>query len=95
MHRYPGYNHPEIIEDNEDEMLIQVKCPYCGHPTTIGELIGISGYHGCPHCYFVPGGLRQITMYLQQNDYPAYVRGDFYPKGFEQNKKDYSFLLNE
>lgn len=71
MKRLGMYNNPEIIQENKDLMMTVVKCPYCGHPTTVGQLVGISGYHGCPHCYFVEGGLREIVMYLQKNDYPS------------------------
>lgn len=93
MAHYHSYNHPEIIEDNPDEMQIKVKCPYCGQPTTVGELIGNSGYHGCPNCYFVHGGLLDVITYIRNNDYPAYVDGTFYQKGFEQNRNDYEPFL--
>ena len=93
MKRLGMYNNPEIIQENKDLMMTVVKCPYCGHPTTVGQLVGISGYHGCPHCYFVEGGLREIAMYLQKNDYPVYAKGLFYQDGFEKNKKAYLPLL--
>lgn len=95
MARYHSCNHPEIIEDNADEMKIKVKCPYCGNPTTVGELIGISGFYGCPNCYFEQGGLQQVVLYIRKNDYPSYVYGDFYTRGFEQNKIDYLPVLQK
>ena len=85
----------EVIEENEDEMKVKVKCPYCGKPTTFGELIMISGFYGCPNCYFVHGGLQDVVQHLKKNDYQSYVKGDFYSKGFEQNKADFLHILQK
>lgn len=93
MKRLGMYNNPEIIQESDDLMMTVVKCPYCGHETTVGQLVGISGYHGCPHCYFVSGGLRQIVTYLQENDYPTYSKGLFYQDGFEKNRQNYISVL--
>lgn len=82
------YNHPEIIEENDDFMKTVIKCPYCQQITTVGELIGISGYHGCPNCYSVPDGLRDVVLYLQENDYNTYSAGKFYQHGYIANRED-------
>lgn len=89
MKRLGMYNNPEIIQESDDLMNVIVKCPYCGHETKVGQLTGISGFHGCPHCYFVNGGLRDVVLYLQENDYPTYSSGLFYKQGFEENRKQY------
>lgn len=75
---------PEIIEDNEDEMEVVVRCPYCGEKTKVGDTIMISGFVGCPNCYWVPGGLRETVEYLRKNRYEEYVSGEFYKKGFRK-----------
>ena len=82
------YNHPEIIEENDNLMKTVIKCPYCQQITTVGELIGISGYHGCPNCYSVPDGLRDVVLYLQEHDYNTYSEGKFYQHGYIANRKD-------
>ena len=47
-----------IIKDAENEMDVVIECPYCGHRTKVGDTLMISGFVGCDHCYFVPGGLQ-------------------------------------
>ena len=49
---------PEVLIDNEDEMEVIVKCPYCGKPTKVGDTLMISGYVGCPACYWGEYGLE-------------------------------------
>ena len=42
----------EVIEEKDDAMKTRVLCPYCGKETTVGETIMISGFVGCPACYW-------------------------------------------
>jgi len=77
----------EIIEDNEDPMKVVIKCPYCGERTEVGETIMISGFVGCPNCYWVEGGLRETVENLRKNNYEAYRSGDFYKEGFKHESK--------
>lgn len=44
-----------IVRDDPDEMMIIIKCPYCGHETKVGLTYMISGFVGCENCYFEEG----------------------------------------
>lgn len=76
-----------IVRDDPNEMMIIIKCPYCGHETKVGLTYMISGFVGCENCYFEEGGLFDTTMYLKKFDYPSYVDGQFYKDGYQVNKK--------
>lgn len=73
-----------LAVDDLDPMQWQIKCPYCGSRTTIGDAYMISGYVGCNHCYFVPGGLLETVEDLRKNNYEEYVKGNFYKEGFRK-----------
>lgn len=73
-----------LAVDDLDPMQWQIKCPYCGKKTTIGDTYMISGYVGCKHCYFVPGGLLETVEDLRKNNYEEYVKGNFYKEGFKK-----------
>lgn len=77
----------EIVKDAEDPMDVLIKCPYCGTLTKVGNTIMISGFVGCDHCYFVPGGLLETTLFVREHDYENYREGKFYKYGFEANRK--------
>ena len=78
----------EIIEDNEDEMKAVILCPYCKQRTEVGETMMISGFVGCPNCYWVEGGLLNTVLYLRQNNYEAYRSGELYRNGFIRNREE-------
>lgn len=62
----------------------KMKCPFCGHETTYGATIMSSGYTGCHNCYCNDKyGLGEIVPYLKANNYPAYLSGEFYKRGFQ------------
>ena len=77
----------EIIKlDPNDEMKTVIKCPYCGQLTTVGKTRMISGFVGCDNCYFVEDGLLETVTRLRNNNYPAYISGAFYRRGFKDCK---------
>lgn len=47
----------------------------------------ISGFVGCNHCYFVPGGLLETTLFVREHEYENYREGRFYKDGFFTNKR--------
>ena len=77
----------EIVHDDPDDMQIVIRCPYCGHKTTVGDTVMISGFIGCPHCYWEAGGLLNTVMWIREHDYEEYKKGDFYKAGFKENLK--------
>lgn len=77
----------EIVKDADDPMDVLIKCPYCGTLTTVGNTLMISGFVGCDHYYFVPGGLLETTLFVREHDYENYREGRFYKYGFETNRK--------
>ena len=77
---------PEVLVDNEDEMEVIVKCPYCGRPTKVGDTLMISGYVGCPACYWGEGGLMNTVLRLRDEDYGSYVNGEWYKKHREERE---------
>lgn len=77
----------EIVKDADDPMDVLIKCPYCGTLTKVGNTLMISGFVGCDHCYFVPGGLLETTLFVREHDYENYREGRFYKYGFETNRK--------
>lgn len=77
----------EIVKDADNPMDVLIKCPYCGTPTTVGNTRMISGFVGCDHCYFVPGGLLETTLFVQKHEYENYREGKFYKDGFLINKR--------
>ncbi len=76
-----------IVRNDPNEMMIIIKCPYCGQETKVGLTYMISGFVGCENCYFEEGGLFDTTMYLKTFDYLSYVDGGFYKEGYLANKK--------
>ena len=71
----------EVITDNDDDMLVIVKCPNCGQPTEYGYTRMISGFIGCDNllddgreCYF--GDLQPRVMDLKENQHARYVAGE-------------------
>lgn len=77
----------EIVKDADDPMDVLIKCPYCGTLTTVGNTLMISGFVGCDHCYFVPGGLLETTLFVREHEYETYREGRFYKDGFFTNKR--------
>ena len=79
----------EIIQESEDEMETIIRCPYCGKPTTIGDTLMISGFVGCPNCYWDnKDGLMITVLKLQEENYEEYVKGDFYRNGYKNFRKE-------
>lgn len=76
------------LEFHEDYMQCVIECPYCGQRATVCETIMYSGYVGCPNCYFVPGGLLETVEWYRENDREKYTNGNFYKKGFIENRED-------
>lgn len=68
-------------------MDVLIKCPYCGTLTTVGNTLMISGFVGCDHCYFVPGGLLETTLFVREHEYENYREGKFYKDGFLINTR--------
>ena len=70
-------NHMEILEYNDDELEMIVRCNNCGKPTKYGETRMCSGYVGCDNkiivdgkeveCYF--GDLMPRVMDWKENHY--------------------------
>ena len=57
-------------------------------PTTVGETVMISGFVGCDNCYWdSEDGLMVTVLRLQENDYAAYAKGDFYRDGYKGWRK--------
>lgn len=77
-----------ILEVKEDYMQCIIECPYCGQRTMIGDTIMCSGFVGCPNCYFVPSGLLETVEWYRENNYDEYTLGNFYKKGFIENRED-------
>lgn len=77
-----------ILEVKEDYMQCVIECPYCGQRTTVGDTIMCSGYVGCSNCYFVPSGLLETVEWYRKNDREKYTNGNFYKKGFIENRED-------
>lgn len=77
----------EIVKDADDPMDVLIKCPYCGTLTKVGNTIMISGFVGCDHCYFAPGGLLETTLFVREHEYENYREGRFYKDGFFTNKR--------
>ena len=75
-----------VVKDADDPMDVLIKCPYCGTLTKVGDTRMISGFVGCDHCYFVPGGLLETTLFVRENDCENYREGRFYKDGFEINQ---------
>lgn len=74
----------KVIKDNEDDMEVIVECPYCHSHVKYGETLMISGFIGCPHCYFKEHGLLNTVMTLRNSNYEKYKKGDFYKKGYRE-----------
>lgn len=72
----------EVIQEKPNYLDTIIKCPYCGHITTVGDTIMNSGYIGCPSCYWVRGGLCDTVNDLKDNHYEEYLSGEFYDRGF-------------
>lgn len=76
-----------IVRNDPNEMMIIIKCPYCGQETEVGLTYMISGFVGCKSCYFEEGGLFDTVWYLKEFDHPSYIDGQFYKDGYLANKK--------
>ena len=55
-------NHMEILEPNEDEMEMIVRCNNCGKPTKYGKARMISGFVGCDNKIIVNG--KEVECYF-------------------------------
>lgn len=76
----------EILQDNENDMEIIVRCHNCGQPTPYGLMRMCSGYVGCDNkvkiagvekdCYFED--LLQRVLEARENNYKRYTNGKFY-----------------
>lgn len=76
----------KIIEQKDDIMETIVECPFCHKPTPYGKTIMISGFVGCENCYWTPRvGLRDTVMFLKEHNYPAYLEGSFYKRGYQND----------
>lgn len=79
-------NHMEILEYNDDEMEMIVRCNNCGKPTKYGETRMISGFVGCDNkikvhgkeveCYF--GDLQPRVIKAHDNQTKEYKTGKIY-----------------
>ena len=79
-------NHMEILQENEDEMKMIVRCNNCGQPTEYGKTRMISGFVGCDNkimidgkeveCYFED--LMPRVMDWKENHYELYKTGKPY-----------------
>ena len=79
-------NQMEVLEPNEDEMEIVVRCNDCGQPTKYGNTRMISGFVGCDNkikangkeieCYF--DDLMPRVMDWKENHYDLYSKGKVY-----------------
>lgn len=74
----------EVIEEKDDAMQTRVLCPFCGKETTVGETIMISGFVGCPACYWdEKDGLRVTVERVKEKCYGDYLAGNFYRNGYK------------
>lgn len=79
-------NHMEILEENDDEMKMIVRCNNCGKPTEYGYTRMISGFVGCDNkinvngkeveCYF--GDLQPRVLDYKENHREKYISGKVY-----------------
>ena len=79
-------NQMEVLEYNDDEMEIIVRCNNCVQPTKYGETRMCSGFVGCDNkiivngkeveCYF--GDLRPRIIDWKDNHYDLYKTGKPY-----------------
>lgn len=79
-------NQMEILEPNDDEMEMIVRCNNCGKPTRYGNTRMISGFVGCDNkiivdgkeveCYF--GDLQPRVIYYHDNQTKEYKTGKVY-----------------
>lgn len=79
-------NEMEILEYNDDEMKMIVRCNNCGQPTEYGKTRMISGFVGCDNkmllngkkveCYF--GDLQPRVIDYKENHYELYRKGKVY-----------------
>ena len=93
-------NHLEVLEENDDELEMVVRCNNCGQPTKYGKTRMISGFVGCDNkikidgkeveCYF--GDLQPRVLHYKENDREIYTSGKVYRwrdmggVGLENNK---------
>lgn len=79
-------NNMEILEYNDDEMEMIVRCNNCGQPTRYGDTRMCSGFVGCDNkikvngkeieCYF--DDLMPRVMDYKENNYELYRQGKVY-----------------
>lgn len=79
-------NHLQILEYNNNEMEMIVRCNNCGKPTKYGETRMISGFVGCDNkikvngkeveCYF--DDLMPRVVYYHDNQTQEYKTGKVY-----------------
>lgn len=55
-------NEMEVLEYNDDEMEIVVRCNNCGKPTKYGETRMISGFVGCDNKMIIDG--KEVECYF-------------------------------
>ena len=55
-------NQMEILEYNDDDMEIVVRCNNCGKPTKYGETRMISGFVGCDNKMIIDG--KEVECYF-------------------------------
>jgi len=55
-------NHMEVLEENDDEMEMILRCNNCGKPTKYGETRMCSGFVGCDNKIMVNG--KEVECYF-------------------------------
>lgn len=73
----------EILIDDEDEMNVTVKCPYCGRPTKVGDTAMMCGVVYCPAC---SEDCIAEVMHDREFDYERYLHHDYQPYGVDRKK---------
>lgn len=83
-------NQMEVLEENEDEMKMIVRCNNCGQPTEYGNTRMCSGFVGCDNkidingkeveCYFEDLMPRVMKYHDSENkdEYELYRKGKIY-----------------
>lgn len=72
-----------------NEMDKIVTCKFCGAKVRYGDTVMISGHTGCPNCYDKKVyGLYYVVNYLKNENYGAYMSGNFYKRGYQWCKEN-------
>ena len=79
-------NHIEVLEYNNDEMKMIVRCNNCGKPTEYGKTRMISGFVGCDNKMIING--KEVECYFEdlmprvidykENHHELYTKGKVY-----------------